>query len=144
MATAWQDQFTELSNINDGNELQNGDDILAEHINTALENGAYVKGLTDELDERVTTLEGKRVTGSFTYSSSSSTIGALIESHPFIRFYYKTTSGSGANLIAYNYNVMYKKTYLNLTDLYQIEFYYESGGTLTAITSGTIYYEYFS
>ena len=39
MATAWKDSFTPLANINNGNELQNGDDVLAEHINTAIENG---------------------------------------------------------------------------------------------------------
>lgn len=43
MATAWQDRFTPLANINNGNEIQNGDDILAEHIDAAIENGAYAK-----------------------------------------------------------------------------------------------------
>ena len=43
MPTQWQDQYTDLSNVNNGNELQNGDDILAEHINVALENSAYIK-----------------------------------------------------------------------------------------------------
>lgn len=43
MPTQWQDQYTDLSNVNNGNELQNGDDILAEHVNVALENGEYLK-----------------------------------------------------------------------------------------------------
>lgn len=47
MPTQWQDQYTDLSNVNSGNELQNGDDILAEHVNVALENGAYAKKLAD-------------------------------------------------------------------------------------------------
>lgn len=47
MPTQWQDQYTDLSNVNNGNELQNGDDILAEHVNVALENSAYVKREVD-------------------------------------------------------------------------------------------------
>lgn len=47
MPRQWQNQYTDLSNVNNGNELQNGDDILAEHVNVALENGAYVKGIAD-------------------------------------------------------------------------------------------------
>lgn len=47
MPTQWQNQYTNLSNVNGGNELQNGDDILAQHVNVALENGAYVKGIAD-------------------------------------------------------------------------------------------------
>lgn len=47
MATAWQDRFTPLENINNGNELQNGDDILAAPINAAIENSAYAKKLAD-------------------------------------------------------------------------------------------------
>ena len=47
MPTQWQDQYTDLSNVNNGNELQNGDDILAQHVNVALENGAYAKKKAD-------------------------------------------------------------------------------------------------
>lgn len=47
MATAWQDRFTPLENINNGNELQNGDDILSAPINAAIENSAYAKKLAD-------------------------------------------------------------------------------------------------
>ena len=68
MATQWQNRYVELSNVNSGNELQNGDDILAEHMNVALENGAYAKGRTDTLENdltnlttRVTSLEGKKL-----------------------------------------------------------------------------------
>lgn len=68
MATQWQNRYTELSNVNSGNELQNGDDILAEHMNVALENGAYAKGKADTLESgltnlttRVTSLEGKKL-----------------------------------------------------------------------------------
>ena len=73
MPTQWQDQYTDLSNVNNGNELQNGDDILAEHVNVALENGAYAKKKADtnasdisnletrttNIESRVSTLEGK-------------------------------------------------------------------------------------
>lgn len=68
MPTQWQNQYTDLSNVNNGNELQNGDDILANHVNVALENGAYAKKRTDELNNdisaqgaRITTLEGKNL-----------------------------------------------------------------------------------
>lgn len=43
MATAWQDIYTPLANVNSGNEFENGDTATAEHINVALENGEYVK-----------------------------------------------------------------------------------------------------
>ena len=62
MATAWQDRFTPLANINNGNEIQNGDDILSEHINAAIENGAYAKKVTDQLTTLYTNLDGRVVT----------------------------------------------------------------------------------
>lgn len=49
MPTQWQDQYTDLSNVNNGNELQNGDDILAQHVNVALENSAFIKRRYDEV-----------------------------------------------------------------------------------------------
>ena len=49
MPTQWQDQYTDLSNVNNGNELQNGDDILAQHVNVALENSAYIKRKQDQM-----------------------------------------------------------------------------------------------
>lgn len=81
MATQWRDQYTDLSNVNSGNELQNGDDVLAEHVNVALENGAYAKKITDQLttlysnvDGRVTTLELKKIyTHNITISTSNAT-----------------------------------------------------------------------
>lgn len=50
MPTSWRNVYTDLSNVNSGNELENGDDILAQHINVALENGAYVKEKVDEME----------------------------------------------------------------------------------------------
>lgn len=47
MPTQWQDRYTDLSNINNGNEFENGDDVLAEHLNAALENVAYLKKIVD-------------------------------------------------------------------------------------------------
>lgn len=62
MATQWQDRYTELANINNGNEIQNGDSILGEHITYALENIQWLKercalqtdiaNLTTELNKR--------------------------------------------------------------------------------------------
>lgn len=58
MPTQWQDQYTDLSNVNSGNELQNGDDVLAQHINVALENGAYAKKKADTNAGAISTLQG--------------------------------------------------------------------------------------
>lgn len=80
MATSWRNRYVEPENINNGNELQNGDDILAEHVNTALENGFYIKGLVDQhttditgLNGRITTLELKKL---YTHNISISTNNA--------------------------------------------------------------------
>lgn len=43
MAIAWQDRFTPLANVNNGNELEDGDTATGGHITVALENGEYVK-----------------------------------------------------------------------------------------------------
>lgn len=97
MAIAWQDRFTPLANVNNGNELENGDTATGEHITIALENGAYAKKKTDEnaseissvknrttnlegrtsiLETKVTTLEGKHlyrhdvtINGTFTFNN---------------------------------------------------------------------------
>lgn len=47
MPTSFNNNYTELSAINGGNQLQNGDSILAEHVNGALQNTAHFKELTD-------------------------------------------------------------------------------------------------
>lgn len=47
MATAFNKNYTELTNVNSGNQLQNGDDILGEHVNVALQNTAHLKDLTN-------------------------------------------------------------------------------------------------
>ena len=47
MPTSFNNNYTELSAINGGNQLQNGDSVLAEHVNGALQNTAHFKELTD-------------------------------------------------------------------------------------------------
>ena len=51
--------FKELSTINSGNQLQNGDISVVNQVNCAIENTGYLKDQTDDLDERTTALEGK-------------------------------------------------------------------------------------
>lgn len=77
MATSWINRYVDPENVNSGNELQNGDNILAEHVNTSLENGFYIKGLVDQhtadiagLNGRITTLELKK---NYTHNISIST-----------------------------------------------------------------------
>lgn len=94
MATAWQDRFIPLANINNGNEIQNGDDILSEHINAAIENGAYAKKVTDQLttlytllDGRVVTLENKKFyTHNITISCTSASSSQPLSNWTFVRF----------------------------------------------------------
>lgn len=45
MATSFNNKYTELEDINSGNQLQDGDDILANHMNSALQNTAHLKTL---------------------------------------------------------------------------------------------------
>lgn len=47
MPTSFNNNYTELSAINGGNQLQNGDGVLAEHVNGALQNTGHFKELTD-------------------------------------------------------------------------------------------------
>lgn len=84
MATQWQDRYVYPTNVNNGNELQNGDDILADHVNIALENGFYIRGLVDQhtidiagLNGRITTLELKKL---YTHNISISTNNATATS----------------------------------------------------------------
>ena len=127
----------------DGN-ISDTEDII--YVNTSSIN--MLSSRVSELEPRVSELESTvssgRVTGSIEYSENSSALGNLIENHPFIRFYYKTTSGSGQTLQEFQYNVMYKTSYFRKTDTYSVRFYYVDGGTLTEITKGTLYYEYFT
>ena len=95
MPTQWQNRYTELSNVNSGNELQNGDDVLANHVNVALENGAYVKGIADtnatnignlqndvsniqgditDIEGDITSLDQRLTNLGFRYPSSTQTI----------------------------------------------------------------------
>ena len=120
----------------DGN-ISDTEDII--YVNTS-----SINMLSSRVSELESTVSSGRVTGSIEYSENSSALGNLIENHPFIRFYYKTTSGSGQTLQEFQYNVMYKTSYFRKTDTYSVRFYYVDGGTLTEITKGTLYYEYFT
>lgn len=120
----------------DGN-ISDTEDII--YVNTS-----SINMLSSRVSELESTVSSGRVTGSIEYSVNSSALGNLIENHPFIRFYYKTTSGSGQTLQEFQYNVMYKTSYFRKTNTYSISFYYVDGGTLTEITKGTLYYEYFT
>jgi hypothetical protein len=107
-------------------------------------NTASINNLSSRVSELETTITSGRVTGSIEYSEGSIALATLIENHPFIRFYYKTTSGSGQTLVTYQYSVMYRKTYFRNIDTYSVGLYYEDNGTLKEITEGTLYYEYFT
>lgn len=76
MPTQWQDRYTDLSNINNGNEIQNGDDILAEHINAAIENGAYVKREVDcmKLYEHRIKISGNNLTIKSNYGGTTESV----------------------------------------------------------------------
>lgn len=123
MATAWKDSFTPLANINNGNELQNGDDILAEHINTAIENGAYAKKVTDQLttlytglNERVVTLENKKFyTHNITISCTSASSSQSLTNWTFVRFdaYFTIVSPSSSSF-GNNYSRVYNNVSKNV------------------------------
>ena len=120
----------------DGN-ISDTEDII--YVNTS-----SINMLSSRVSELESTVSSGRVTGNIEYSENSSALGNLIENHPFIRFYYKTTSGSGQTLQEFQYNVMYKTSYSRKINTYSVSFYYVDGGTLTEITKGTLYYEYFT
>ena len=123
MATAWKDSFTPLANINNGNELQNGDDVLAEHINTAIENGAYAKKVTDQLttlytnlDGRIVTLENKKFyTHNITISCTSASSSQSLSNWTFVRFdaYFTIVSPSSSSF-GNNYSRVYNNVSKNV------------------------------
>lgn len=61
MATAFNKNYTELSNVNNGNQLQNGDDILGDHVNVALQNTAHFKDLTNNTVIRSASLSNNTI-----------------------------------------------------------------------------------
>lgn len=84
-----------------------------------------------------------RVTGSKTYNQANLTsLYNLIEAHKDIKFWtYKYTSGLDRTDM---YSLMYNASYSGVLGTYSVNFYYINGGTVTEMTSGTIYYEYFT
>ena len=120
------------------------DGNISDTEDTIYVNTAAINMLSSRVSELESTVTSGRVTGSIEYSGNSSALGELIENHPFIRFYYKTTSGSGPTLKEFQYNVMYMESYYRKMNTYSVSFYYVDGTTLTEITKGTLYYEYFT
>lgn len=94
----------------------------------------------NNLDSRVTTLESKRVTGSITYSSSSSTLMSLIETHPNVRFWINYTTTVGAVTIVNIMSVNFMASYSTAGTL-TISAYYADGSSIS--DGETLYYEYF-
>ena len=142
MATAWKDSFTPLANINNGNEIQNGDDILAEHINAAIENGAYAKKVTDQLttlytllDGRVVTLEHKKFyTHNITISCTSASSSQSLANWTFVRFdaYFTIVSPSSSSF-GNNYSRVYSNVAKN------VELQASGYVTLKDTSTGSIY-----
>lgn len=61
MATAFNKNYTELANVNSGNQLQNGDNILGDHVNVALQNTAHFKELTNNAVIRSASLSNNTI-----------------------------------------------------------------------------------
>lgn len=139
MPTQWRDRYTPLSNINNGYEFENGDDILAEHINAAIENAAYAKKVADNAYAQ--TLQ--KISGEYDYDPSNQTsvtrLSNLIWNHPDIRIWlnYGTLSNwNRAEVLVNQY----------LTGQGTVNFFYLDGnGNIVKITSRTtleyVYYE---
>lgn len=142
MATAWQDSFTPLANINNGNELQNGDDILAEHINAAIENGAYAKKMTDQLttqysnlDGRVTTLENKKIyTHNIAIACTSASSSQSPSNWTFVRFDAQFTIVSPSSL---SFSNNYSRVSSNVPS--NVELQASGYVTLKDLSTGTLY-----
>ena len=56
MAT-WENKYTELSNVNSGNKIEDSDVIIAEHANVALQNAAHLKTLLNNSVIRDVTID---------------------------------------------------------------------------------------
>ena len=110
------------------------DGNISDTEDTIYVNTTAINMLSSRVSELESTVTSGRVTGSIQYSEDSSELATLIENHPFIRFYYVTTSGSGQTLKEFQYNVMYVKSYFKNINTYSVNFYYVDGGTLTEIT----------
>lgn len=142
MATAWKERFTPLANINNGNELQNGDDILSEHINAAIENGAYAKKMTDQLttlytnlDGRVVTLEKKKFyTHNITISCTSASSSQSLADWTFVRFDAYFTIVSPSSL---SFSNNYSRVWNNVSK--NVELQASGYVTLKDSSTGSIY-----
>lgn len=142
MATAWQNRFTPLANINNGNEIQNGDDILNEHINAAIENGAYAKKMTDQLttlytnlDGRVVTLEKKKFyTHNITISCTSASSSQSLADWTFVRFDAYFTIVSPSSL---SFSNNYSRVWNNVSK--NVELQASGYVTLKDSSTGSIY-----
>lgn len=142
MATAWKDSFTPLANINNGNEIQNGDDILSEHINAAIENGAYAKKMTDQLttlytnlDGRVVTLEKKKFyTHNITISCTSASSSQSLADWTFVRFDAYFTIVSPSSL---SFSNNYSRVWNNVSK--NVELQASGYVTLKDSSTGSIY-----
>ena len=138
MATAWQDRYIPLSNINNGNEFENGDDILAEHVNAAIENAAYAKKTADAAVSATL----RKVTGEFEFKPGTQSVVTdfinLVWNHPDIRLWinYGTLSNFNRSQVFVNF-------YLTGQGQANV-FYVDSNGSPVKITQNTpIEYVYF-
>lgn len=142
MPTQWQDRYTDLSNINNGNEFEDGDDVLAEHINASIENGAYAKKMTDQLttlytslDGRVVTLENKKFyTHNITITCTSASSSQTLANWTFVRFDVHFTIVSPSSLsFSNNYSRVYNNVPAN------VELQASGYVTLKDSSTGSIY-----
>lgn len=116
MATAWQNRFTPLSQVNNGNELENGDTATGEHITIALENGAYAKGKADQnesditaLGNRTTSLEGRTTSLEGDMSTAQGNISSIDGR--------VTTLESRQNIVRHTGSVTYNASTFSLYNL---------------------------
>lgn len=61
MATSFNKNYTELSTINSGNQIQDGDTILGSHTTCALQNTAHLKELTNNMVVRNAVIQNNKL-----------------------------------------------------------------------------------
>ena len=118
MPTQWQDQYTDLSNVNNGNELQNGDGILAEHVNVALENGAYAKKKADtnasdisNLGTRTTNVESRVSNLETRTTNVESRVSTLEKKLTLVNFQPRTNSWAN---FTWDIKIFVKKPFISI------------------------------
>lgn len=152
MPTSFNNNYTELSDVNSGNQFQNGDGINANEMNVALQNTAHFKALTNNTVVRSASIVNGNVirlvlatktnTGNVTTTNLDIDISNIngVEKQKTYNNYQTTITNNG-NLFSINISVLNSEDNQNYTIVFGddrfefIESHEDDGQTFTTETN---------